>query len=172
MTRSTWTTGRTRRLKAGLATAGLATALLTALPAASASADDTPHLWNKGAGLCLNVQGYSSSASARTEIWNCLDQNAEKWVFNSDGTVRNAQSGLCLNVAGYSKDWGGRTEIWDCNGNAAEQWQLRSDGTLLNTNSSLCLNVVNNAIGTSSATEIWGCDGRTSEQWVKFQLPG
>jgi hypothetical protein len=127
MTRTRRVSHGRRRLRAGLAAAGVVSALLAAAPVGSASAASAQdaaavYLLNPNSGLCLNVAGYSQNPGTHTEIWNCLSQPAEKWQVRSDGTIYNPNSCLCLNVAAYAISPSSYTELWYCNGNYAEKW--------------------------------------------------
>ena len=181
MTRSNLVSRSRRCLRSVGVAVGVAAALLTASPAgmamaapqAALSAEDGPvHLFNPNSGLCLNVVGFSQDVGTPTEIWNCLQQPAEKWQFRSDASVFNPNSGLCLSIVGNAITPGSRTEIRNCiRTNVGQIWGIRDDGRIFNPFSGLCLNVVGYATTPGSRTEVWNCDGNPAQKWVKFTPP-
>ncbi|MFT7841597.1 ricin-type beta-trefoil lectin domain protein [Saccharothrix sp. BKS2] len=125
-------------------------------------------LMNTGAGLCLNVVGYSAEPGSRTEIWGCSTVPAEQWVLNESGQMYNPASGLCLNTVGYSVNRGAATELWGCNNRVAlwSYWESSSYGSvLLHRQSGYCLNVKAYAQHPGARTEIWTCANSTAQDW-------
>jgi endo-1,4-beta-xylanase len=72
-------------------------------------------------GKCLDVPN-NAAAGTRVQIWDCSGAANQQWVFNSNGTISNAQTGLCLDVNGGSTANGSAVIVWGCHGGANQRW--------------------------------------------------
>ena len=73
-------------------------------------------------GLCLDVQGASTSPGTAVDIYSCNGQANQQWNVNANGTITGVQSGLCLDVTGAGTANGTAVELWTCNGGSNQQW--------------------------------------------------
>ncbi|GAA4721125.1 beta-xylanase [Phytohabitans rumicis] len=72
-------------------------------------------------GKCLDAPP-NASAGTRVQIWDCSSGANQQWVFNSNGTISNAQTGLCLDVNGGATANGSAVIVWSCHGGANQRW--------------------------------------------------
>ncbi|MFD9124703.1 arabinofuranosidase catalytic domain-containing protein [Kitasatospora sp. NPDC059571] len=75
-------------------------------------------------GRCLDVNGNGIANGTQVELWDCNGVGGQKWVQQSDGSLRNPQSGRCLDAPNGATANGTRLQIWDCNGSAAQKFAL------------------------------------------------
>jgi ricin-type beta-trefoil lectin protein len=68
------------------------------------------------------VNGQSTTAGAKVDIYTCDGGANQQWNLNSNGTVTGVQSRLCLDVTGGATANGTKVEVWTCNGGANQQW--------------------------------------------------
>ncbi|MET8912405.1 RICIN domain-containing protein [Micromonospora sp. NPDC004551] len=47
------------------------------------------------------------------QLWTCLNNGAQQWVINSDGSIVNPNSSRCLDAVKYGTTTGSRLQIWD-----------------------------------------------------------
>jgi endo-1,4-beta-xylanase len=72
-------------------------------------------------GKCLDTPA-NAAAGTRVQIWDCSGAANQQWVFNSNGTISNAQTGLCLDVNGGGTANGTAVIVWNCHGGANQRW--------------------------------------------------
>lgn len=118
-------------VKAGMATAMSAGALLTAVGTGSASAyvDVREIKPNHVSGKCLDIQGGSKANGAGLVQYDCTGQDNQKFVFTKIGglyEIKAKHSNRCLDVQGGST---GSAQIiqYDCTGAKNQRFALSSD---------------------------------------------
>ncbi|WNZ07138.1 ricin-type beta-trefoil lectin domain protein [Streptomyces sp. 11x1] len=72
-------------------------------------------------GKCVHVPP-GAAAGTRVQVQDCDGGANQQWVFNSNGTIRNAQTGLCLDVNGASTTGGSAVIVWNCHDGANQLW--------------------------------------------------
>jgi endo-1,4-beta-xylanase len=72
-------------------------------------------------GKCLDTPS-NATAGTRVQIWDCSGGANQQWVFNSNGTISNAQTGLCLDVNGAATANGSAVIVWSCHSGANQRW--------------------------------------------------
>ncbi|MGC5050492.1 endo-1,4-beta-xylanase [Micromonospora sp. DT48] len=72
-------------------------------------------------GKCLDAPN-NASAGTQVQIWDCSGAANQQWVFNSNGTISNAQTGLCLDVNGAATANGSAVIVWNCHGGGNQRW--------------------------------------------------
>jgi hypothetical protein len=77
-------------------------------------------------GRCLDIIGNGTANGTQVELWDCNGVGGQKWVPQTDGSLRNPQSGRCLDSPSGATANGTRLQIWDCNGSGAQKFQLHS----------------------------------------------
>jgi hypothetical protein len=62
-------------------------------------------------GQCLDVWGWSTTAWAPVQMWDCHSGNNQRWQWRDDGTIRSVHSGQCLTLdrscSWIRTPWGG-----------------------------------------------------------------
>lgn len=136
-------------------------------------------------GLCLDVNGGSTSNGARVQQWDCNNTNAQKWeiVYAGGGPrfngqagnyyfIKNVGSGKCLDVIGASRSNGAGVTQWDCHGGTNQRWLLYNHiswnfkVTLVNQNSGKCLDVLGWSRNRGASIGQWDCNiGNRNQQW-------
>ena len=75
-------------------------------------------------GRCLDIDGDSTAAGTKVELWDCNGGANQQWTPQADGTLKGTQSGRCLDDPRASSTNGTQLEIWDCNGGYNQKWTL------------------------------------------------
>ena len=73
-------------------------------------------------GKCLDAP---ANTGARVQIWDCNGGANQRWTFQTDGTIRGAQSGLCVDVDRNLTANGTVVLLWHCTGAANQRWTRR-----------------------------------------------
>ncbi|WP_027345931.1 RICIN domain-containing protein [Hamadaea tsunoensis] len=144
--------------------------------AANAASDIYPIQSAAGAGKCVGLANYGSTANGTgLIIWDC-HYNADQWWYNGDGgTMRSYASswpyGKCVGLANYGNTANGTALIlWDCNYNPDQIWSWRALGNgnyaLYNPPSGKCAGLANYG-STVNGTRlvIWDCHLNPDQQW-------
>lgn len=134
---------------------------------------------NLQSGKCIDVAGAPGRTNgAKLEQWDCElsglnpDNNSpsdQRWIFTSDGFIRNTLSGKCIDVVGApGRANGSLLQLWDCelsgknrdNGSPSDQkWIVTSGGFIRNKLSGKCIDVAG-APGQENASQLqlWDCE--------------
>ncbi|NET74015.1 MAG: ricin-type beta-trefoil lectin domain protein, partial [Sphaerospermopsis sp. SIO1G2] len=83
------------------------------------------YIRNTLSGKCIDVAGAPGrSNGASLQLWDCElsgrnrdngSRTDQRWIFTSNGYIRNRLSGKCIDVAGAPGDVNGaRLQLWDC----------------------------------------------------------
>ena len=116
------------------------------------------------AGRCLDDHHSGTADGNPIDLWSCNGTDAQKWTFETDGTVRDF--GKCLHPSGDSAAIGTHVVLSTCDGAAAEEWQIESDGSLANPNSGLCLDDYHSGTTDGNPIDIWSCNGTAAQIWT------
>ncbi|KOX25687.1 hypothetical protein ADK67_16665, partial [Saccharothrix sp. NRRL B-16348] len=71
---------------------------------------------------CLDAYNQGTTNGTRVITWSCNGQANQRWTFQADGSVRNAQAGLCLDVNQAATANGSTLILWTCNGQNNQKW--------------------------------------------------
>ena len=122
---------------------------------------------------CTDVKGDDNGSplvlwDCKTSAFNSGDSSAtnQKWISESDGSIRNRKSGKCIGVQG--DDDGSPLILWNCetsganrdNNSATDQkWDWRTGGFIRNRKSGKCIDV-KGAPGTTNGDPLvlWNCE--------------
>jgi non-reducing end alpha-L-arabinofuranosidase len=108
-------------------------------------------------GRCLDVDGNSTTAGAKVELYDCNGVGGQQWVPQQNGSILNPQSGLCLDDPSGNTTNGTQLQIYTCNGTSAQQFSITS-GTPIIGNGGKCVDVNGNDTGGNLATvQLWDC---------------
>jgi hypothetical protein len=75
-------------------------------------------------GRCLDINGNGTANNTQVQLYDCNGAGGQKWVQQTDGSLRNPQSGRCLDAPNGATTNGTRLQIYDCNGSAAQKFTL------------------------------------------------
>ncbi|MEU5529708.1 RICIN domain-containing protein [Micromonospora chersina] len=65
-------------------------------------------------GKFLDVSGGRTANGSVVQLWTCLNNGAQQWVVNSDGSIVNPNSGKRLDAVEFGTADGTRLQIWEC----------------------------------------------------------
>src|SRR5262249_45074256 len=116
-------------------------------------------------GLCVDVNGQSTSDGAAIEQWTCNGQTNQDFRFNpvsgGYGELQNENSGMDIVVLGASTAAGAPVIQYDQNGTTNGLWQpiALSHGSwqFRNENSGLCLDVAGGGSNLGQQLDQWPC---------------
>ncbi|GAA1359462.1 RICIN domain-containing protein [Catellatospora chokoriensis] len=121
-----------------------------------------------GSNRCLDVSGGRTTDGTKVQLWDCLNNPAQKWRVEADGSLVNPNSGKCLDVAGGATANGTIVRLWTCLGNGAQRWTVNANGTIVNPQSGKCLDA--DGWGTANGTQmiIWTCGNpvQSNQNWI------
>ncbi|MER7835970.1 RICIN domain-containing protein [Streptomyces sp. NPDC096040] len=119
-----------------------------------------------GSNRCLDVPGFSTANSTRTEIWDCNGGTNQSWSPNSAKELV-VYGSKCLDASGAGTAAGTAVIIYDCHGGANQQWNVNGDGTVTNVQSGLCLDVTGASTANGTPVELWNCNGGSNQKWTR-----
>jgi non-reducing end alpha-L-arabinofuranosidase len=77
-------------------------------------------------GRCLDIVGNGTANNTQLQLWDCNGVGGQKWVPQTNGSLRNPQSGRCVDSPGGAAANLTRLQIYDCNATAAQRFPLRN----------------------------------------------
>jgi len=118
-------------------------------------------------GRCLDINGNGTANGTQVELYDCNGVGGQKWVAQSDGSLKNPQSGRCLDAPNGTTTNGTRLQIYDCNGSAAQKFTVNGGSPTLSPGST-CLDVAADDTGVNgTAVQLWDCQSYAVDQhWV------
>ena len=142
-------------VQSNIAAAGYSTAL-------------TGELHAVGAGKCLDVNGFSTTAGTQVQIWSCNGGTNQIWTHTASNqlTVYSGSSLMCLDADGGGTISGTKAIIWSCNGQTNQQWTLNANGTITGVQSGLCLDVSGGGTTDGTLVQLWTCNSQANQQWT------
>ncbi|HVK22859.1 MAG TPA: ricin-type beta-trefoil lectin domain protein [Actinokineospora sp.] len=117
-----------------------------------------------GSGKCVDVEGAQTADGTRVQLHTCNGTNAQKWTFNTDGTV--TALGKCLDLTDGGIGNGTVVQLYSCNGTGAQQWEKGEGDSLRNPRSGRCLDALDPAAVDGSDIGIWDCHGQPNQRWT------
>ncbi|MCU1491240.1 MAG: hypothetical protein JWM85_2645, partial [Acidimicrobiaceae bacterium] len=128
---------------------------------------------NVNSGLCMQVDGNSTSNGADANQWECDQGSSKEWDLSNQGSGQyelvNANSGLCLQVVDDSTTAGARVDQWECDQGSSKLWTLTDEGSgqyeLVNVNADLCLQVDSSSTTNGAYLSLWSCASE-SKLWT------
>jgi hypothetical protein len=116
-------------------------------------------------GRCIDIPGGNAVDGARLQMWDCNGSAAQKWTFNSDGTLRAL--GKCMDPAGGALANGTPIQLVTCNGNPVQRFTLSAAGDLVNVSANRCVDIAewNNTNG--ARLHLWDCGGTANQKWTR-----
>jgi hypothetical protein len=112
---------------------------------------------------CLDLSGGSTDNGTPVDIWDCLGNTNQKWVYGKDFAIRyQANTSKCIDLPGSSTANGNKLWLWDCNGGNQQQWK---GGGVYQFESGLdstkCMDLGGGDTTNGNKLEIWDCAGPT-----------
>lgn len=135
---------------------------------------------NLKCGLCLSIQGGSSTAGAPLVLWPCQPKPAlGTWgndhfakitvtsgSTNGGSSLSSAADDRCVDVAGADIINGAPIVMNPGELGCTRQWDTYGRGGAIKSRlSGKCIDVAGEAIQAGAAVVQWDCDGRASQQW-------
>ncbi|MER6224098.1 RICIN domain-containing protein [Streptomyces sp900105755] len=117
-----------------------------------------------GSGRCIDVTNAGGDGT-RLEILDCSGAAKQKWVFQSDGTVRSL--GLCMDLAWGNTANGTAVQVAKCSGNRAQLFYLSAQGDLVSALADKCVDVTDNGTANGTKLQLWTCSGTPNQKWHK-----
>ncbi|MFF4113410.1 ricin-type beta-trefoil lectin domain protein [Streptomyces sp. NPDC001714] len=117
-----------------------------------------------GSGRCIDVTNAGGDGT-RLEILDCSGAAKQKWVFQSDGTIRSL--GLCMDLAWANTANGTAIQVAKCSGNRAQLFYLSAQGDLVSALADKCVDVTDNGTANGTKLQLWTCSGTPNQKWRK-----
>ncbi len=124
-------------------------------------------------GRCLDVTGGATAPGTRLQLWNCLGDPQQAWVYSSGRLeVYAGGDALCLDADdNYGGASGTPIQVWTCTGKPNQQWTAGADGTLRSVAYGLCLDAVGGGTANGTKLQLWQCNGDAQQDWVGPPVP-
>ncbi|MEW2304760.1 RICIN domain-containing protein [Streptomyces sp. NPDC006655] len=117
-----------------------------------------------GSGRCIDVTNAGGDGT-RLQIATCSGAARQKWVFQSDGTIRSL--GLCMDLAWAGTADGTAIQVARCSGNRAQLFYLSAQGDLVSALADKCVDVTDNGTADGTKLQLWKCAGTPNQKWRK-----
>ncbi|WP_067497366.1 glycoside hydrolase family 16 protein [Actinoplanes sp. TFC3] len=117
-------------------------------------------------GRCIDIPNGVPTAGSVLQQWDCNGTDAQKWAFQSDGTLR--AMGKCMDPAGGALANGTPIQLADCNGNAVQRFTLTAARTLQNVSSGRCVDIKDWNGSNGAKLQLWDCAGTSNQIWGKL----
>lgn len=79
-------------------------------------------------GLCVDVEGWSTSDGGNIFLWDCHDGANQQWTFQDAGggyvLIKSVHSGKCLDVWAWSTEGGANIAQYSCHGGENQQFRV------------------------------------------------
>jgi hypothetical protein len=117
------------------------------------------------AAQCVDAANDGSANGTKVQFWTCLNDAAQNWTIQPDGTIRI--NGACLAVAGSTQipPNGAKIQLWACNGASNQQWRQGQGNTLVNGAGGKCLDDPNASTTNGIQLQLWTCNGGKQQTW-------
>ena len=116
-------------------------------------------------GRCIDIPGANPVDGARLQMYDCNGTDAQKWTFNSDGTLRAL--GKCMDPAGGALTNGTPIQLVTCNGNPVQRFTLSSAGDLVNVSANRCVDITGFNSANGAQLQLYDCSGGSNQKWTK-----
>jgi beta-glucanase (GH16 family) len=115
-------------------------------------------------GRCIDIPGANPVDGARLQTYDCNGTDAQKWAFNSDGTLRSL--GKCMDPAAGALTNGTPIQLATCNGNAVQRFTLSSSGDLVNVSANRCVDITGWNSANGAQLQLYDCSGGSNQKWT------
>jgi beta-glucanase (GH16 family) len=116
-------------------------------------------------GRCIDIPGANPVDGARLQMYDCNGTDAQKWTFNSDGTLR--AMGKCMDPAGGALSNGTPIQLVTCNGNPVQRFTLSGAGDLVNLSANRCVDIKDWNSANGAQLQLYDCSGGSNQKWTK-----
>lgn len=152
------------------------TAWATALAGRAASAPTSnggSRIIGVPSGRCLDVIGGSTAPGTRVQLWDCLGDPQQAWVYSAGRLeVYSGAEVMCLDANdNYGGANGTPVQVWTCTGKSNQAWTAAPDGTLRSVAYGLCLDAINGGKTNGTLLQLWRCIGDAQQDWVGAPTP-
>ena len=146
------------------------------LPAGSGDSPPTRNggsvIHGTGSGRCIDVQSASFTDGARPQLYDCLNNAQQQWIFNSGQLQVYGNYGKCFDADSRTGGINGTAvQIWSCNGGSNQQWTFRPDGTVRSGMSGRCLDAAGTGTANGTQLQLWDCTGASNQAWTGGPAP-
>ena len=95
------------------------------------------------------------------QLYTCNNSVAQDWIWQTDGSIYNANVNKCLNSLAGNHDM----NIATCDGTTRQKWTFNDDRTIRNVNNGLCLN---NGGNDNVTVIVYSCTGTPANELFTF----
>ncbi|MEV6492857.1 RICIN domain-containing protein [Actinoplanes sp. NPDC051633] len=117
-------------------------------------------------GRCIDIPGANPVDGARLQMYDCNNTAAQKWSFESDGTLR--AMGKCMDPAGGASANGTPIQLTGCNTNPVQRFTYTSVRTLVNVSSGRCVDIMDWNGSNGAALQLWDCAATANQVWGRL----
>jgi hypothetical protein len=117
---------------------------------------------------CLDVIGGSIENGTRVQLYDCLGDPQQHWVWTPAAqlTVYGSPT-KCLDANDNQSGANGTIiQVWNCTGASNQRWIAEPNGTIVSAAYGKCLDAINGGTANGTLLQLWSCDGLSQQQWT------
>ncbi len=111
---------------------------------------------------CMDVAGGSTAPGTQVQIWTCLGNSAQSFVWQPNGEIR--YGAMCVDASGGAGNNGDGIIVWPCTGGANQHWVGTAAGEIKGVNGR-CIDVYGLRTANGSRLVLWDCWGGGNQMW-------
>jgi hypothetical protein len=129
-------------------------------------------IYGTGSGRCIDVTGGSTTDGARPQLYDCLNDAQQQWVYTGGQLRVYGSPAKCLDADSTAHGVNGTTiQIWDCNGGTNQQWSFAADGTIRSVAYGRCLDAIGAGTANGTLLQLYDCNGGSNQAWIGGPTP-
>lgn len=115
--------------------------------------------------FCIDVPGGNTNNGTQLAIWNCVGNDNQMFMYDTNTKQIKHRSGKCLDVDGAGKGNGTKVHLWDCHDGNNQKWD-RVGNTFKDVNSGKCLDISGGKFENGTKLQIWDCHAGTAQNFT------
>jgi hypothetical protein len=117
----------------------------------------------RNSGKCLKIEGRGTDDGAKLQLWRCIDDDSEKFMYNPfTQELKVKSSGKCLDLV--RNDYKNRIQQTQCTRDPGQKWAY-DNGLFKNMASGKCLNVERDSKEDGTHIIMYDCNAYGNMQW-------
>ena len=114
---------------------------------------------------CLDVINGLNISGTNVQMYECNNENAQKWYYNPSTQQFKTIYGKCLDLVDGNNDDGTNIQIFECNDGDGQKWLINPDGTISNINGG-CLDIWEYNHDNGANVALYTCHNGRNQIWI------
>ncbi len=117
---------------------------------------------------CVDVFGASKSPGGQVVMFDCLNQDNQRWQYDDQRRLVSKHSGMCLDVPSGNINDGTGLVQWPCHDGKNQKWQINPDESITPDHApGKCLDVSNSGSTNQTKLQIYQCNRSTAQKFYR-----